>query len=160
MVNRFRHHYKQASPDKYYISAAPQCPIPDVNLGLVVMSTYFDFIFVQFYNNHGCSARDFITDKAKSGFTLSRWIDIAKMSPNPSAKVLIGLPASKAASELDKGRYYITPNEVLSILVYLYPFPENFGGIMLWDATYSENNQIDGKSYAQNVKEKLGMFAS
>lgn len=155
MVDRFRYHFRRALPDRYYISAAPQCKIPDLNLFSVILSSWFDFIFVQFYNTRGCSARDFLDNPYDNGFTLNRWVDAIKISPNPSAKVLIGLPASTDAAPNSNGVFYLTPQEVLNLLLYNYPPPENFGGIMLWDATYSNNNQIDGRSFAHHMREHL-----
>jgi len=51
-VNRLQTHYATDSSKSYYISAAPQCPLPDAYLNTVLTTAHVDFIFVQFYNNY------------------------------------------------------------------------------------------------------------
>lgn len=51
-VNRMRTHYASDTSKSYYISAAPQCPLPDAYLNTVLTTAHVDFIFVQFYNNY------------------------------------------------------------------------------------------------------------
>lgn len=46
-VNRIRSHAVGASK-RYYITAAPQCPFPDANLGAVINAVGFDAVYVQF----------------------------------------------------------------------------------------------------------------
>jgi chitinase len=53
-ITRMRSHYANDTSKTYYISAAPQCPIPDAYLNTALTTAHFDFIFVQFYNNY-CS---------------------------------------------------------------------------------------------------------
>jgi len=55
-VNRMRQHYASDTSKSYYISAAPQCPLPDAYLNTVLTTAHVDFIFVQFYNNY-CMTR-------------------------------------------------------------------------------------------------------
>ena len=47
LVNQLRSHMNGASK-QYYITAAPQCPFPDLNLGSLINSVGFDAIYVQF----------------------------------------------------------------------------------------------------------------
>ena len=35
-------------PDRYYVTAAPQCPFPDAELGNALNSAFFDAVYVQF----------------------------------------------------------------------------------------------------------------
>jgi len=51
-ITRMRTHYTADTSKSYYISTAPQCPIPDAYLNTVLTTTHVDFIFVQFYNNY------------------------------------------------------------------------------------------------------------
>jgi len=51
-INRMRMHYVSDTSKTYYISGAPQCPLPDAYLNTALTAAYFDFIFVQFYNNY------------------------------------------------------------------------------------------------------------
>ncbi|PGH28370.1 chitinase, partial [[Emmonsia] crescens] len=154
MVNRLRSRYREDPGKKYYISAAPQCPPDDKQLAVPIMTSYFDFIFVQFYNTYYCSARSWVTNPRRSEFSFDEWVKVIKRSPNPSARIYIGLAASVNATYDDN--YYLSPLEVLPLAAtFMTKHPKNFGGIMLWEATYSENNQINGKSYADHMKKIL-----
>lgn len=46
-VTQIRAHASGASK-KYYVTAAPQCPFPDANLGAVINAVGFDAVYVQF----------------------------------------------------------------------------------------------------------------
>ena len=46
-VSRIRSHAEGANK-QYYITAAPQCPFPDANLGAVINAVGFDAVYVQF----------------------------------------------------------------------------------------------------------------
>ncbi|PGH12653.1 hypothetical protein AJ79_04151 [Helicocarpus griseus UAMH5409] len=153
MVHRLRALFEEDSSKKYYISAAPQCVPDDRQLAVPIVNSYFDFIFVQFYNTAACSARSWVENPVSSGFSFGQWVDVVKRSPNPSAKIYVGLPASTAAAI--EG-FYLTPSEVHPLVeTYMNKYPAHFGGIMLWEATQSDNNKVNGKSYADNMKEIL-----
>jgi chitinase len=51
-------YYVAAAPRKYIMSAAPQCPFPDANIGpaLAQEGQLVDLIGIQFYNNPSCDA--------------------------------------------------------------------------------------------------------
>ncbi|OJD09848.1 hypothetical protein AJ78_08896, partial [Emergomyces pasteurianus Ep9510] len=154
MVDRLRERFREDRTKKYYISAAPQCPPDDKQLAKPIMSSHFDFIFVQFYNTLYCSARSWITNPRTSAFSFDSWVQLVKRSPNPHAKVYLGLSAGVNAT-VDP-IYYLTPEEVKRLAKnFMDKHPDNFGGIMLWEATYSENNQIGGMSYAYHMKKLL-----
>ena len=51
-VTRMRQNFANDTTKTYYISGAPQCPLPDAYLNTALTTSYFDFIFVQFYNNY------------------------------------------------------------------------------------------------------------
>ncbi|KAJ5118130.1 hypothetical protein N7526_011153 [Penicillium atrosanguineum] len=91
VVNRLRSNFKQYPDETFYISAAPQCSIPDQQLSDAIANSVFDFIWVQFYNTAGCSASDYFD----GGFNFASWIQVIKESANPHTKLFIGLPASK-----------------------------------------------------------------
>ena len=46
-VTRIRSHASSASKP-YFITADPQCPFPDANLGVVLKAVGFDAVYVQF----------------------------------------------------------------------------------------------------------------
>ncbi|PGG96843.1 chitinase, partial [Blastomyces parvus] len=155
MVDRLRYRFKEDSKRKYYISAAPQCPPDDAQLAVPIVNSYFDFIFVQFYNTLWCSARSYVSNPRTSDFSFDDWVKVIKRSPNPAARLYIGLLGNKNATTVSD-IYYLTPEEVKPLArTFMNKHPNNFGGIMIWEATYSENNQINGKSYADHMKRIL-----
>ncbi|OJJ08043.1 hypothetical protein ASPVEDRAFT_101126, partial [Aspergillus versicolor CBS 583.65] len=152
MIKRLRRRFEEVPERRFYISAAPQCPIPDEQLGVAIANSVIDFVWVQFYNSNPCSARDFVAG-SKNGFNFDEWVQVIKNGANPNAKLYVGLPASALAANLG---YYLTPEEVQPLVKkYMNKYPETFGGIMLWEATESMRNQIDGVSYGEKMKEIL-----
>ncbi|GFF40539.1 endochitinase A1 [Aspergillus lentulus] len=152
MVNTFRQYFNQVPERKFYLSAAPQCIIPDAQLSDAILNAAFDFIWIQYYNTAACSAKSFI-DTTLGKFNFDAWVTTLKASASKNAKLYVGLPASETAA--NQG-YYLTPDEVESLVsTYMDRYPDTFGGIMLWEATASENNKIDGAPYADHVKDIL-----
>ncbi|PLB43154.1 glycoside hydrolase [Aspergillus steynii IBT 23096] len=155
MVDRFREHFELIPDRTFYISGAPQCSIPDQQLGLAIAASVFDFVWVQFYNTAACSARNFfnIAGSGNGGFNYDGWVNVIQNGGNRAAKLYIGLPASESAANPG---YYLTPEEVDTLVAqYMGRYPETFGGIMLWEATASERNQINGTDYAEHMKNIL-----
>ncbi|XP_028773263.1 hevamine-A-like [Neltuma alba] len=107
----------------FYLSAAPQCPIPDCYLDTAIRTSLFDYIWVQFYNNPPCKYTDGDTQKLISSW--NQWT--ATFNAN---KFYVGLPASPAANGSAGG--YV-PIDVLNkeILPQVETSPK-FGGVMLW----------------------------
>ncbi|KAJ0415859.1 glycoside hydrolase superfamily [Aspergillus carlsbadensis] len=152
MIKVLRKRFSENSDKPYYISAAPQCAIPDEQLAVAIKNAPIDFVWVQWYNTRPCSARDFV-DGTKNGFNFDQWVDVIKAGANPNAKLYVGLPASEGAANAG---FYLTPQEVKPLVKkYMNKYPETFGGVMLWEATESERNQINGVSYADNIREIL-----
>ncbi|KAK3109297.1 hypothetical protein LTR53_017603 [Teratosphaeriaceae sp. CCFEE 6253] len=54
LATALRTHMAKDPGKRYYISAAPQCPIPDASLPLRLLRSA-DFVWVQFYNNPACN---------------------------------------------------------------------------------------------------------
>ena len=78
---------------QYLITAAPQCPEPDVILSPAMLNkaAWFDMLFIQFYNNY-CSP-------AGSSFNFDAWSIWAQtQSLNPNVKLFIGVPADSTAA--------------------------------------------------------------
>ena len=146
---------------RYYISAAPQCLVPDQHLSLAIETSWFDFLFIQFYNTPQCSARAFFdhTFGAYGGpptdISFDAWVEYAlKSSFNPDVKLYLGLPADKIVAW--NPEHYLDRQEAKEILQHFQcKYPESFSGAMLYEATYSENNSLDGESYAQSLKKDL-----
>ena len=154
MINRFREHFKADGSGKpFYTSAAPQCILPDAQLSDAIKSAYFDFIWIQFFNTPSCSARDFITRKPLH-FAFDDWVSSIRSSGNPHAKVFFGLPAGPEA--VLNSTFYLNLAEVTEVVnTFQAKYPQEFGGIMLWEAAVSQGNQLDGKSFGDHVKSIL-----
>lgn len=154
MIQTFRQVlFKKDTSKSYFISAAPQCVLPDTHFASLVTKVWFDFLFVQFYNTPYCSARtglDHINGKTSNDISFDAWANISFFNPN--AKVYLGLPAAANASNAASN--YIAPVGVHT-LVKKFMSNKRFGGIMLWEATYGMNNVICGKNYPTWMKQIL-----
>lgn len=80
------------------ISGAPQCVVPDAHLNYAIANSYFDFLFVQFYNTNGCSARDGVNtingNTAGGDISFNQWATNSNNgvpSNNPNVPIYIGL---------------------------------------------------------------------
>ncbi|KAL0382404.1 UNVERIFIED_CONTAM: Hevamine-A [Sesamum calycinum] len=76
---------------KVYLSAAPQCPIPDRNLDTAIKTGLFDYVWVQFYNNPGCDYRSGV-----SGL-IAAWNQWSAYLPEGN-QLFLGLPAAPGAA--------------------------------------------------------------
>ncbi|KAI2615182.1 glycoside hydrolase family 18 protein [Hypoxylon sp. NC1633] len=125
---------------KFYLSAAPQCPFPDVNNQAMLQgdsAVAFDFVMVQFYNNAKCDIRIFDDPAAKSdpsqaGFNMDQWDQWAHSSKNPNTKVFLGIPGGPTAVTPSEKASYQDPNALAPIIAYSKKF-SSFGGVMIWD---------------------------
>ncbi|XP_058727756.1 acidic endochitinase-like [Vicia villosa] len=128
----------------FYLSAAPQCFLPDYYLDKAIRTGLFDYIFVQFYNNPPCQF-----DSARSDATLllRSWHDWTSLVL-PNNTVFLGLPASPSAAPSGG---YITPDELITKVLPFIKDTPNYGGVMLWDrfndVTNDYSNRI--KKYVQ-----------
>ncbi|KAL2424386.1 Endochitinase A1 [Exophiala dermatitidis] len=162
LVTELRSKFASQS-QQYYISAAPQCVVPDPQLANAIQNADFDYIFVQYYNSARCSASSlFSSGKLNTAtditFGWASWL--RTYSKNKAVQLYVGLPASQSAA--NDASFYLSLPEVKALLeayACSYTYRSIFGGVMLWEATYSANNQIDGKSYAQNVKELFSQLS-
>lgn len=148
-ANKLKQYYNADSSKNYYISAAPQCPYPDASVGDLMSNSHIDFAFIQFYNNY-CSTLG-------SNFNWDTWVKYAnEVSPNKDVKLYLGLPGSPSAA----GSGYATPDQVKSTVndILNADGSNHFGGIMLWDAYWSNLNQINGKSFSNNMQDILNQL--
>lgn len=128
-VNRIRSHASGASK-RYYVTAAPQCPFPDANIGAALNAASFDAVFVQFYNNYcGLDQPD--------DYNFDTWDDWARSgSANPDIKVYIGAAASANAA----GQGYVDIGTLKNYATNGQDTFDSFGGVMLWDASEAFTN--------------------
>ncbi|KIX09252.1 uncharacterized protein Z518_00331 [Rhinocladiella mackenziei CBS 650.93] len=160
LVNELRAKFV-GQPKTYYISSAPQCVVPDSHLGDAIANAPFDYVFVQYYNTNQCSARSLFnsgTLNTNTDITYGWASWLQQNSKNPGVKMFLGLPASPDAAHSSD---YLNLDEAKS-LIEAYAcgndYQSIFGGVMLWEATFSENNQINDKSYAANIKDLFGQL--
>ncbi|KAI1319912.1 Chitinase 1 [Mortierella claussenii] len=114
-----------ASSKKYYITAAPQCPYPDQATKDALAQSWFDLVWVQFYNNY-CGVQSFGT----SNFNFDTWNNWAtSVSQNKDVRILLGVPGGPSGA----GSGVIDANQLKTILASVRTF-SNFGGVMMWDA--------------------------
>ncbi|KAK6076406.1 Endochitinase A1 [Seiridium cupressi] len=125
---------------QFYLTASPQCVVPDANMKDMLSTVAFDLVFIQFYNTWRCSARRWIVENplyqpggpvAWAGFTYGNWTNWLANTPSKNARLFLSLPGSAAAA--NKG-YEVTLRGENSITNAYYCRP-NFGGISVWDAT-------------------------
>ncbi|KAK6121851.1 hypothetical protein DH2020_044405 [Rehmannia glutinosa] len=109
-----------SSQRRVYLSAAPQCPIPDAHLDAAIQTGLFDYIWVQFYNNQQCDYRGSVDN------LLARWNQWASV---PGRQVFLGLPAAPAAA----GGGYMPPDVLISQVLPVIRSSPKYGGVMLWD---------------------------
>ncbi|EGN97801.1 glycoside hydrolase family 18 protein [Serpula lacrymans var. lacrymans S7.3] len=117
----------------YYITAAPQCPFPDQNLGSVIDQVGFDAIYVQFYNNV-CGLQNYNVVADWDFGTWDMWA--SQVSPNPDVKIYVGAPASSTAA----GTGYQSISNLSTIATTMRKSFPSFGGVMLWDASQAYDN--------------------
>jgi chitinase len=161
MIQKLRSHFPEADKE-YMITGAPQCIVPDANMGNMIASVQFDVIWVQYYNTPQCSARNWATANPKylstgieqsSGFSYYLWANFLVGTASANAKLYIGLPGAPATTDLSTD-YYLNITE-MSGLVQAYYCQNNFGGVMIWEATSAENNTGSDGTYYQVVKKAL-----
>jgi chitinase len=132
----------------YYLSAAPQCPYPDVaDNDMLDGTVYFDWIQIQFYNNY-CGVNTFVAgDTTQPSYNFDTWNTWANtVSANRDVKILVGIPANTGA-----GSGYTTGSTLEAAIEYSESF-SSFGGVMMWDMSQLYEN--DG--FLDEVVEDLG----
>ncbi|XP_014503712.1 acidic endochitinase [Vigna radiata var. radiata] len=124
-----------SSQRKVYLSAAPQCIIPDERLDSAIQTGLFDYVWVQFYNNPSCQYSSGNTDNLISSW--NQWITV------PATQVFMGLPAAEAAAP--SGGF--VPSDVLiSQVLPKIKQSSKYGGVMLWSRFYDLQND-----YSNNI---------
>ncbi|KAH6609977.1 glycoside hydrolase family 18 [Trichoderma cornu-damae] len=157
LVNTLRSNFASDPAHKYVITGAPQCPLPEPNMGVIIQNAQFDYIWVQFYNNN-----EYAPDPCSLGlpgnapFNYNDWTSFLQTTPSKNAKLFVGVPAAPlAANGSPSGSiYYATPAQ-LATIVNDVKGNSNFGGIMMWSAGFSDSNVNDGCNYAQEAKHIL-----
>ena len=136
LMNQASGSSKTKSQKKFYLTAAPQCPFPDQNVGTILNNVALDTVFVQFYNNPQCRLNAFLNGQAQ-GFNFKKWDQWAcTMAKNKKVKVLVGALASQDAA----GSGYVDGDQLRAIVKYSQKF-KSLGGVMIWDSSHLAGNQ-------------------
>ncbi|XP_023740724.1 acidic endochitinase SE2 [Lactuca sativa] len=112
---------------KVYLSAAPQCPIPDARHDSSIQTGLFDYVWVQFYNNPQCEYG------ANADALLARWNQWTQVNSN---QIFLGLPAATGAA----GSGYIPPDVLTSSVLPSIKNSPKYGGVMLWDRFFDQQS--------------------
>ncbi|KAJ5569155.1 chitinase 2 [Penicillium hetheringtonii] len=145
LINNLRSNFNSDVSNEYYITGAPQCPIPEPNMQQIIANSQFDYLWVQFYNNPSCSVNGAIN--------FGSWVTNIAGTASSNAKILIGLPASPyaATGTYDGAQYYLQPSALAALLREFTSYPQ-LGGVMLWSAGFSDSNTNNGCNYAQQAR--------
>jgi chitinase len=151
MINHLRGYFSRDPNHQYFIGGAPQCPIPEKNMGLSIRQAQYDYLWIQFYNND-CSASTLFDGSGGSAYNLKDWPGHISDGASKNAKLLVGLPGSNAEAQ----GYYIPSNKLASLVDQSKNVP-GFDGIMVYDAgdVSSHGTNTPGKNYIQVVKQVL-----
>ncbi|KAI4869729.1 carbohydrate-binding module family 18 protein [Hypoxylon rubiginosum] len=144
----------------FYLTASPQCVVPDANLVGVLQQSVFDMLFVQYYNTPQCSAASWAAGNANykpggafatGGFTYDTWTSWLSGTPSRNAKLYLGLLGSGAAGSAAS---LVTVPQAQN-LIDAYYCRSNFGGVSVWESTYAAANVAGGLNFYQNMKKDL-----
>ncbi|KAG8390363.1 hypothetical protein BUALT_Bualt01G0075700 [Buddleja alternifolia] len=123
-----------SSQSRVYLSAAPQCPIPDAHLDSAIRAGLFDFVWIQFYNNQQCDYRGSVDNLLARW---NQWVDLV-----PSGLVFLGLPAApEAAPETPgtSGGGFMPPNVLTSQVLPTIRSSPRYGGVMVWNRFFDQS---------------------
>ena len=145
LIAQLRSNFNKDSSHTYYITGAPQCPVPEPNMGTIIQNAQFDYLWIQYYNNPSCSP-------STGTFNYDAWKQFTATTASKNAKLFIGVPASKYASTGTStgSEYFLLPVKLASI-VNKYDTDSTFGGIMMYSAAYFSQSRNNGCSYAQQA---------
>jgi chitinase len=128
LATSLRNLYATDTSKSYYLSGAPQCPIPDASIPLAAM-LQMDFVWVQFYNNPSCNV-------GSSGFISSIQAWSSQLNNGTQPMLFLG-----AEAETGDGASYIPiadlQGNITSVKALNLP---NFGGVNLWDGSQAVAN--------------------
>ena len=115
--------------------------------------------FIQFYNTDSCSAASLFSSGSLNTNTdiTFGWLQwLADNSQNKNIKIFLGLPASTSAAHTQDYLNIAKATALITEYACDDTYSASFGGVMLWEATYSDENtdaDLNGQSYAYNIKQ-------
>ncbi|XXH06046.1 hypothetical protein Hte_012491 [Hypoxylon texense] len=160
LATQLRANYGATAGQTYFLTASPQCVVPDANLVGVLQKATFDMLFVQYYNTPQCSAASWASANANyqaggaattGGFTYDTWTSWLSGTPSRNARLFLGLLGSGQAGSAAS----LVSVPQAQNLVDAYYCRGNFGGVSVWDSTYAAANVAGGLNFYQNMKKDL-----
>ncbi|PTB40379.1 carbohydrate-binding module family 1 protein [Trichoderma asperellum CBS 433.97] len=147
LIAKLRTNFAKDLSHKYYITGAPQCSLPEPNMGEIIKHSEFDYLWIQFYNNDCALGLD-----DGEHFNYYEWTSFLSTTPSRNASLFFGLPASSLASTGTStgSKYYVTP-EIVAQFINSSKSGHSFGGVMIWSAGFSDANINNECTYAQNI---------
>ncbi|KAL2332380.1 hypothetical protein Fmac_019961 [Flemingia macrophylla] len=138
-ANLTRYIKSHSSTRKIYLSAAPQCPFPDANLGSALDTGLFDYVWVQFYNNPPCD----YTQENFNNFlkAWNQWDSSLK-----GGKLFLGLAAGPDAAVTG----YVPADVLMSKILPAISNSSKYGGVMLWSS--HEDKSSGYSTYIQSFQ--------
>ncbi|KAI2623169.1 putative endochitinase CHI2 [Hypoxylon sp. NC1633] len=152
MISTLRSRFASDPSRHYYITGAPQCPIPEPYMGVIVGNATFDYLWPQFYNNNNYTYPCALPINGNAPFNYDEWVSWTAGTPSAGAKIFLGVPAAPLAANGGPGgaTYYATPAQLADIVDSV-KGDSRFGGVMMWSAGFSDSNVVNGCTYAQQV---------
>ncbi|XP_047973837.1 acidic endochitinase-like [Salvia hispanica] len=132
---------------KIYLSAAPQCVLPDRNLDVAIKTGLFDYVWVQFYNNPPCDYSGGAASLIKS------WNEWSALLPAGN-ELFLGLPAAPGAA----GSGYIEAEKLKSEILPVIRQTAKYGGVMLWNRYNDANTGYSSLIVGDVCPPALGKF--
>lgn len=147
LIAKLRTNFAKDPSHKYYITGAPQCSLPEPNMGEIIKHSTFDYLWIQFYNNYCALGLD---DGVH--FNYNKWTSFLSTTPSQNASLFFGLPASSLASTgTSAGSIYYVAPEIVADFIKSRKSEHSFGGVMIWSVGFSDANIDNGCTYAQNI---------
>ncbi|KAJ1734691.1 Chitinase 2 [Coemansia biformis] len=145
-VQRLRERFTEVTGRRFYVTAAPQCPYPDFYAGPILDNAYLDMVFVQFYNNY-CGVDH------PNWFNFEQWHEWATtIAANKDVRVFLGVPGSRSAASSG----HVPPEKLKEIINTTRSMFDSFGGVMVWDASQAETNQVtEDTTFAAMIRQVL-----
>ncbi|KAH8690721.1 putative chitinase [Talaromyces proteolyticus] len=156
LISTLRSNFAKDTSKTYYVTSAPQCPLPEPNMGAIIQNAKFDKIWIQFYNNNNYTYPCALGINGDAAFNWNDWVSFTANSSSKGAELYVGVPASDlGANGTPTGSvYYATPDQLATIVSGI-KGDASFGGVMMWSAGFSDANVNNGCTYAQEVSSIL-----
>jgi chitinase len=87
MISALRSNFESDSGNTYYITGAPQCPIPEPNMGVVIDNAQFDYLWPQFYNNNNYTVPCALPINGNAPFNYDDWVTYTAGTPSANASM-------------------------------------------------------------------------